>query len=176
MKCYFSYHSISCCGIPTIQLLGTVEDWVSLRDKALAIIGLTGETAYQTEMKVILDQIVDTVKDTISPLEKSEFWSNLYRMKSGSGFSGVNGWINLFFPYDAKNERLTIDKMKNGKQQWQGCRDNNDFPSSISSTPMVWTVHKTNYNCRLYAGQMGVLQRSDNHYIMPGWAWAIFIE
>ena len=176
MKSYFSYFSASCCGIPTIQLLGTTDDWLRLRELAIDVIALTGEKEYLNEMKVILDKIVGSVTGSLSPLEKAEFWSNIYRFEGGSGFCGVDGWINMFFPYDSKNVRLTIKQMRSGLSEWQSCRNNNDFPSSISSMPMVWNEHGNLHNCRLYSGQMGVVQRTDNKFIMPGWAWGLFIE
>lgn len=101
MKHYFDYECITQCGISKVKLLGTLEDWIQLKEATskLSVYGLGWWTDNLVE---ILDKMIDTYQGNVDPL----FWKYIfkyYAAKSGSN-PHIDGWIINFIPYIGKNQ------------------------------------------------------------------------
>jgi len=91
---YFSYMMVSLCGIPTITLEGTPEDWQAIRDGAAALAEY--DLAWWTDLLLpVLDQFVAASRGDID----TEFWRAFYKEEGGSGGPYIGGYIVTFFPY-----------------------------------------------------------------------------
>ena len=66
MQSYFEYGCRTCCGIPNITLLGTVEDWVSIRTRAQAL-GEFDCVWWIDNLLPVLDQFVAAAQGKADP-------------------------------------------------------------------------------------------------------------
>lgn len=91
---YFEYEARCGCGIPSITLLGTPDDWRSLRQRAL-VLSEYGLEDWISALLPILDQLIATSEGRID----QEFWRSFFHYESGSMISELTGWIQVLFPY-----------------------------------------------------------------------------
>ena len=84
------------CGIPSIELSGTVADWKLLRKKARFLAKYDLEW-WTVELVKVLDKFVEASQGEIDKL----FWNSVCNLLGTSGKSNepVTGWIQTFFPY-----------------------------------------------------------------------------
>jgi hypothetical protein len=116
VKTYFQYTMILGCGIPTVILGGTTEDWVKLydiynqmkmfmlnNDKAIEYRGLV---AWAKNMDIIMNMLVDMKHSGIATEIQRDIWSKIITMeKYGSGSQAYfGGWGLCFFPYNISNK------------------------------------------------------------------------
>ena len=87
---YFTYEMGMGCGIPSITLLGTVDDWRSVRRRA-AMLSEFGLDPWTNVLLPLLDRVVSTAGGDVDV----EFWSSFFRYASGSGPSEITGWVGL---------------------------------------------------------------------------------
>ncbi len=149
---YFDYRMYTRCGVPTVTLLGTPEDWDAIVQRVSAF----GEFY----PKWALDPLLEAVGHFASAAKGSadmDFWQNFFKSKDGSGGTPVTGWINAFFPYIDK----TPNKMMQGNFKdaiLLGARAGNDigqFGGSVCTAPLHWNYLGTVYNMSLATGMMG---------------------
>jgi hypothetical protein len=91
---YFEYVLMVGCGIPSITLLGTPDDWQILRRRA-AVFSEFGLAHWTRILLPVLDEIVRTADGKVD----RAFWRSFFRYESGSGPSLLTGWIITLFPY-----------------------------------------------------------------------------
>ncbi|WP_018349794.1 DUF4419 domain-containing protein [Longispora albida] len=91
---YFSLWLVCICGIPSITLTGTTEDWQRIRDRIgnLATFGLA---EWQRSLEGILDQFVRAANGDVD----TAFWRRIYNPADAYGGDVVTGWITRFYPY-----------------------------------------------------------------------------
>jgi hypothetical protein len=91
---YFSYNVVCICGIPSVTLEGSPEDWRKLREKVefLAPFGLDW---WLSELRPICDQFVRAADGDID----REHWRRLYKVRAVYGAEVINGWLGKLFPY-----------------------------------------------------------------------------
>src|SRR5207237_8766312 len=94
IQSYCAYSVCSLCGIRTITLLGTPDDWRSIRLRA-ATLAEFGLGWWVTELLPILDQFVAASRGQVD----RAFWQSFYKLEDESGGPCVTGWINVLFPY-----------------------------------------------------------------------------
>lgn len=97
---YFDYFMVCVCGIPSITLLGTVEDWRSIRQR----IGVLDEFEcgfWTRSLGPIFDEFVAAAEGNADPT----FWKRIYKPVDAYGGSTVTGWIARLYPY-LKHDRL----------------------------------------------------------------------
>lgn len=94
MSNYFDYEFISLCGIPEIELKGTVEDYFKILD------ALEGLRKYNLSWWV--DQIIPCIDNFVKAFQgkvDNTFWNSIYKENNISGGPFITGWIAKFFPY-----------------------------------------------------------------------------
>jgi hypothetical protein len=91
---YFEYVLRAGCGIPSITLLGTPDDWHILRRRA-AVLSEFGLGHWTRVLLPVLDEIVRTAEGHVD----RAFWRSFFRYESASGPSLLTGWIIALFPY-----------------------------------------------------------------------------
>lgn len=186
---YFKYVCMIGCGIPSITLTGTVEDWKSIRNRA-ALFGEFGLEKWCRALDPILGQFVAAAQGRA----ETAFWQSFFRYHSGSGPSVMTGWITVLFPYlrdraqklypnpyfEDWERRLRIDD----KQSWQirfddpQCVGMDSIPPCVTSVPLkvTWETFErgtVEQKMRLVGGLMGVSQRPTNLTLQPECGWAI---
>lgn len=165
VKSYFKYQVTTKCGIPYIDIEGTVEDWINIRD-SLNILDELNLTSWKLKLQNILNHFIEVYNN----IDDKEFWNNIY-LHHGPRFSGqvttVSGWISDLFLYikdnkiDYSNE--TLIKYSPG-----------DFPSAMISTPFIWDYFGDKLNMKFVSGLIGVKVVDDSiGSITPELGWRV---
>ena len=156
-KHYFTFIARTMCGIPSIELKGSTEDWIKLKGKTSAFLSIGGMEEWQRSLSPILDEFINASQNKIDP----EFWKSIYKYRSMSGGGIITGWI------------ITL----------LNCSGLSTVPSSLTSTPFIWidqmnlgadgTAKKR--NMKMHAGLTGVKQHPGTLALEPVISWAITI-
>lgn len=179
---YFDYTLLTLCGIPSITLEGTPEDWLQLRM----------QTEYLLEFEVnhwiphllpILDEFLDASEGQVN----EPFWQSLYKYEMHSGGDRVTGWIKTFFPY---LEQQTYDKnqqpagkeyISNNLISWKeeyvggyGPTTMSSFPSGISTAPFKWILPTQTRSAVFSAGFYGYTQCPDTFSLRPSIDYLVY--
>ncbi|WP_437991049.1 DUF4419 domain-containing protein [Sorangium sp. So ce145] len=184
---YFEYEMLCGCGIPAITLLGSADDWKSVRRRA-AMLSEFGLEAWTDALLPVLDEVVRTAEGHVDP----GFWRSFFRYQSGSGPSELTGWILVLFPYlktfDRNGERIEPNPyFGRWEQALRAAEKRTDWsfkpegpsllqiPSSISSAPVrfVDVRDRTEHPLRFVAGLFGVTQEATTGALAPEFGWAI---
>lgn len=185
VQSYFDYEVTTRCGIPSITLEGSVEDWQSLADR------VEGFAKFDlgwwlTALRPILQEFVCAVQGKVRPA----FWESIYKFESISGGGAVTGWIAAFFPYfkdkhglaTVKNSWISqggtkLDRLVQGQwgdsQTYYRDPSPTDFPSSLASVPFVWNYFSQTFHMELLAGFVGVAQDKTTLALRPEIGWAV---
>jgi len=106
---YYSY-SMLMCGLPEIKVLGTIDDWKTIRtnfDKFFNLLsGCYDFKNYGLRVGIILDNIINSFKS--SEVDRVSFWKDIFTEKNiGSGSQReINGWIGHFLIVQQKPLKL----------------------------------------------------------------------
>ncbi len=186
MQRYFKYYGSSACGIPTIALEGTPEDWKGLAERAQGFRELGLERWFDL-LSPILDQFARAAQGDVD----TAFWRSLYKYNSMSGGPKINGWITAFFPYrnDDRTGRASMpslvllgnDPEELERMLYPGEEPHWDipgfsnlgFPSGLSKAPFRWDYHNRAYDMEFFGGFMGVAQHKETLAVRPEIGWAV---
>ncbi|MEV6930763.1 DUF4419 domain-containing protein [Dactylosporangium sp. NPDC051485] len=91
---YFSLWLKCLCGIPSVTLTGTVEDWRRIRARVDAIAGFGLET-WCRSLAPIADEFVRAAAGDPDP----KFWRRIYNPIDAYGGDVITGWVVRFYPY-----------------------------------------------------------------------------
>jgi hypothetical protein len=91
---YFALWMVCICGIPSITLTGTVEDWRRIRARVDAVAGF-GLERWCRSLAPITDEFVRAASGDADP----RFWERIYNPVDAYGGDHITGWIARFYPY-----------------------------------------------------------------------------
>jgi hypothetical protein len=184
---YFEYVMFCGCGIPSITLTGTVDDWRRVREKASKFADYGLETWIEA-----LDPVLAEFERAKTGQVDAEFWRSIFRYRSGSGPAVMTGWANVLFPYlkdyTHSDERLIpspylvdwrhrfeIDIDQRGQEQWTDPQGTGigAFPACTTSVPLkvFWGERET--DMLLVGGLIGVSQCADDHAVSAECGWVV---
>ena len=181
MQKYFRYEMVTMCGIPTITLTGTVEDWerILARTQALA----------RFELSWWMDALVPILKQFVAARQGDvdvAFWQSIFhnpRWKRSPYLpisSYVSGWIINFFPYMVTAEHLKQNNPAQLKQnEFLGFElpgrmlELAEFPARPARAPFIWRVRDREFQMEFSGGMFGVRQDPDSLTLKPDIGWAI---
>jgi len=197
---YFEYEMMCGCGIPSITLLGTVEDWEHIRAKAGRLAAFDDDLSWwMDELLPVLDEFVKAARGVAD----IAFWMSICRLSGLSGMPGdpITGWLQVFFPYlnnSGRNRGLgnykesllhgaTVSKYNEWKTlRSRGRGDNEnvhvgygvdleDIPPSLSSAPFTYYDLNTgeSYDMRFMGGLVGIVQDASTLALEPKFGWAV---
>jgi Domain of unknown function (DUF4419) len=186
MQSYFEYVVGSLCGIPTITLEGTHEDWNTLAGRVQGFREF-GLGLWLDVLSPILDQFALAFQGDAD----QEFWRSLYKFNSMSGGAVINGWITAFFPY--QNDRgtgraihpsdaLLVDdheafrrihyQAKGSAREMNGFSVGS-FSSGLSNAPFRWDYLDRTFDMEFLGGLVGVAQDQETLALRPEIGWAV---
>lgn len=173
MSEYFSYGCRTCCGIPSVTLLGSVDDWKSIRNRAAVLVEYDLEE-WGKSLLPILDNVVESAKGNSKP----EFWQSFFHIGGGSGGPFVDGWINVLFPYLAAGRKNSSAYEQPSKNMFAHGPNIGDFAIGISEVDMDWEAYNpdrttTTHDMVLSAGFLAFSQEEDSQMIRPCIGWGI---
>ena len=175
VKSYFDFAAIhTICGIPTITIEGTPDDWrkiikkvESLRDYDLSW--------WVDDLKPILQEFVNASEGNVN----KDFWQNIVKkdrpesMKKGAG-CGVkdatkfDGWFLKFMPFD--KDGRTPDAVVYGR---------NDMLPSVVSAPFTYVVKDSTGNIfsktpmEIMSGFVGIDVNENTYTMRPHIGWMV---
>ena len=169
MKAYFSYKFNLCCGLPSVTMLGTLEDWQKIRQRADRLLEFKQEVL--TEWHAILVPILDEFIKSFSGEVDTNFWNTIaHQTGGGSGPRYLSGWILAFIPFNDKNEYYLnpSDTVASGNY---GIMNVNDVPTSAVSVPVIIDDNGTQYDTTFYAGHLYATVGPTPDAIQPYLGW-----
>jgi hypothetical protein len=183
MRRYFDYKVVTRCGIPSITLLGSVDDWKSIRHRAEVLAEFDLEW-WVRALVPVLDQFVAAA----SGRPDQAFWQSFYKWDDRSGGPYISGWINVLFPYvvtvvwtRARAAKPTPSLMRNefaakwaeGLGQFHSGPNNGEFTNGLSKAPFVWDYLGTKIPMEFIGGFVGVSQDPETFAVRPAIGWAV---
>jgi hypothetical protein len=202
---YFEYEVAAGCGIPRITLLGTPDDWRSVKQRA-SMLAEFGLEKWIAVLLPILDQLIATSEGRVD----TEFWRSFFRHRSISGGGNMSGWLQRLFPYLVKDVRVADppatpratppsygpesivvltakEAAERRRKTWRKELFANPWlsadtgpsveaiPTAISSAPVLLTWDGGQQQMRFVSGMFGVSQESDGA-LRPEFGWAVVYD
>mmetsp|Transcript_10008 Transcript_10008/g.16622 ORF Transcript_10008/g.16622 Transcript_10008/m.16622 type:complete len:521 (-) Transcript_10008:180-1742(-) len=174
MKNYFSYGMHTLCGIPKITLLGSEEDWVSLRARAeqLGALMMPDFSKYWMPLLLpVLDEFVESYRGNV----KHGFWQSMIKFRDFGGGSGsysfLSGWIQLLFPYLSSG--CLNQKLRPWQKMYFEGPKLQDFPLVSSVAPVDWNYYGCTYDLTFHAGVLGYQQDPLTGALSPLLGWFV---
>lgn len=172
---YFEYEMSGICGIPSLTLLGTVEDWQAIRDRvsALAQYNLSWWT---DKLIPICDQFVETAagKPSLS------FWQSIYKPKRAYGSNVITGWLACLFPYLTEDSSQLAPTLCNPflSIAAEDITINDGIslarlPTGLACAPVEVKFRQQSRSLELLAGFIGISQESKSRILEPKIGWAV---
>jgi hypothetical protein len=115
LKAYHNYVVYCVCGIPSIELLGTPDDWRQIESR-LGILDEFGMGWWRAALKPILHQFVEASRGNID----LDHWSNIIISAHTYGTGLLDGWIVELIPYlvDSSSNQTTPTRNPLVKYPW----------------------------------------------------------
>ena len=173
MKAYFAYGVHTCCGIPSITLSGTLEDWVRVRDKALGLAKFQCVN-WINVLVPVLNQFIEAYQGHVDTV----FWRAMYKRHGGSGGPWISGWIHAFFPYlvgddtklgDRPNPYMAKCLDNLGEKYSHGGATTDEFPLGICKVPFKWFYYEQTIEMLFYGGFVGTYLEDTRLRPVIGW-------
>lgn len=169
MQSYFNYDFLSICGIPSITLEGTVDDWESIATRAQALAEYDLDWWIDPLMP-ILRQFVNAAEGRVD----RAFWASMYKdNKRPCSDPFISGWVLKLFPYLFDSDRrltrnswLEVESFRSGPER-------KEFPNMPSVAPFEWQYFDSTFAMEFIGGLIGVSQCNSTLAVRPEIGWAI---
>ncbi len=174
-KSYFRYEVVTLCGIPSIRLRGTVEDWVKLRRKVDDLGKLDAGDGYLTTWQHYLVRIVSECIAAADGRANIDFWSKMVSVPRGSGVPHASGWITSFAVFNGEGEwQCNGQASEDGVAQWSTI-DLSKIPVGVCSYPFFLIEFlKPEKECVAEAGH-GAMEMVEG-YLRPKITWCVMLK
>ena len=167
VKAFFNFTVSTRCGIPRVTLLGTVDDWLMLRERAAALlIRVKMVDIWWARLSPILDQFCALADGSSKDVE---FWGKIYyelEARASGASNRADGWIVDLFPYTVNRQQLFV-------RSTFGSTAQDCFPSSINSVPFTWDYYGNKIAMKFYGGAIGVGEIQGRDAVTPSLAWSV---
>ena len=180
VKKYVGFELESGCGIHSITIEGTPEDWQTLKEKTIAL------RKYELEIWVdgllpILDEFILASQNKPNP----SFWANIYKHTIRPyNPECVSGWIVKFFPYIEYTDDLdgTLKRfykpnylIKKEEYYYYSTLTTANFPHGIIDYSFDWKdlQLKKTYSMAANAGFIGCTQDKTTKALRPEIGWLV---
>jgi len=183
---YFDYKFTLKCGLPSVTLLGNLQDWQKLRKKADKLLEFKIKKDSNIEkwhkmLTSILDQFVLTKQGKGDP----KWWNRIVSHHGGgSGPSFISGWASVFTCFsdrgDWQGDRFTVQTVGTYEKSEFPVINTNDISSSFLSVPVLINDRGKEYKSTVMAGNfaMQILKNKNTQTISvtPRVDWCIAIK
>ena len=174
MKSYFEYSLTTSCGIPSIILEGTVEDWQEIESKTQALA--------QYDLAVWVEALMPVLQEFTNAAKgkpDNDFWQSMYKWNEvGSGSPYITGWILKFFPYKEQGNKIVefaVQKAPAGQHRATHnlVAETSEFPSGLAQADFIWNYFETFYQMEFVGGFVGFQQNAETLSLRPEISWAV---
>ncbi len=175
---YYDYGAVCVCGIPTVTLEGTVDDWRSLTSRVRQLTDLDGDLSFWTEK---LLPVCEQLERSAAGEPDLAFWRRIYKLEEAYGSSRINGWVLRLLPYiQGQSEGLTEPNPFLTHEEHEllpfmrGGLPTSALPKGLSSVPMsIKWADGNEQMMQLFGGLVGVTQDSETLGLRPKLGWAV---
>ncbi len=173
---YFDYELSCICGIPSITVKGSVDDWVRINER-VDVMATFHLDWWTDRLKPICEGVIATVQGTPS----QQFWKHIYSPKEMYGGDLITGWVADLFPYlkhaitNAPTIRNPILATPREKLTEKDGLSSAALPTGLSRAPFTLKSASTDASkeLELVAGFLGVRQHADGGQLKPEIGWAV---
>jgi hypothetical protein len=165
---YFRYVLRCICGIPSITLEGTPDDWLRLKGKVECLRSY-GCDWWTFELLPIADQFVRASQGDID----REFWKQIYKIEEVYGGEDVEGWIGKLFPYVKDYKRGRWDRRNPLFEGGRVTVTSGEFPNGLTLVPFTLEANDGCHSMNLLAGFTGATCEKQTGMIRPTIGWAV---
>ncbi|KAJ3068229.1 hypothetical protein HDU98_008613 [Podochytrium sp. JEL0797] len=183
MQKYFTYKYSICCGIPNVTILGTVDDWTTIRTRVAKLAEYGPEcTKWSAMLSGIVDEFVTVVAEGKPVPSNLDYWQRIcHYTNTGSGSSYISGWISAFAVFTEKGEwqgdelsvstwtGMTIDGFKYPVVKTA------DIPAGYATVDVSVNDNGVEYKCAMFVGHTGY-DVVDTCGIAPKLTWAMVVK
>jgi hypothetical protein len=183
-KSYFDIKMVLCCDLPSVTLLGEVEDWVKIRQRANKLLEYDLKPGHMSQWSEYLFPVLDKFITTVQGNPDVEWWNRIANQKGGgSGPRYLSGWITSFclFDNDGKWQGGKTEVEGNFSINWSEriisdwpIININDVPKGYVSVPITVNDNGTVYKTEMFAGHMYAVRGTDGATLEPAVSWALF--
>lgn len=168
VQSYFRYRVGTLCGIPSVTLEGTVEDWQKVAQKTRALAKFGGLDWWLNEACAIVDQFVAAAQGKVN----TRFWQSIYKGESGSGGITADGHILKLIPYltDWKGNREKNSLVTGAGRYGIGV---SSVPQGVSCVPFTWDYFGSAFEYQFLAGHVGIAFDEGTNSLSPVMGWAV---
>ncbi|MBP5412888.1 MAG: DUF4419 domain-containing protein, partial [Bacteroidales bacterium] len=182
MKSFFDYTILEICGIPSVILEGTPEDWQKIADRVQLL------RKYQLdwwvdEMEPVLQKIVKASQGEVD----KKFWKSMYKEHGNPEYEMCgdpnvisDGWVIKFFPYNNFKSHCTPEELKEippiaFRNDFKGLYDiSESLPTETASVPLRFIdIKGRETRLMLNSGFVGLSQDTVTHALRPEIGWFI---
>jgi len=158
LKSFIDYGFETMCGIPEIELRGTEEDWIKIKELLLCI-QKCGLEWWTTELILIIDNVIKAT----NPNNKidSEFWLSLVKYQSQSGGDRMTGHLAKFIPLNKDGEKI---QWTDGKYDFHCGIKIDDVAQDLSEVPVKWNYLGTTKNLLFVGGNCSAYVTNDGRF------------
>ena len=157
LQAYFKYAMRIACGIPSVTLLGTREDYEQILERVGKLSTYGQEVAaFEDMLKPIIRRFIRTF-DEPDHAEVRSFWEDICDERRGSGFRRYTGWITAFCFWNNKGRRqvsgpggLSLDGISYGSVNMD------NIPSGFTKVPVQIDDNGEIVVAEMLAGSVGV--------------------
>ena len=176
-KRYFDYALMCICGIPSIRLMGTVDDWSSIVER-VKVLSEWDLQWWTDALLPICEQFVRAAQGEID----GAFWRSIYKPAAAYGGDQATGWITDLFPYThnratsrATRKNYLLEMAVENRTPDTGLPIGS-FPTSLSQVPIrVELPDGTKTEFDLTAGLVSVGYDSESQSVVPEIGWAVSV-
>ena len=171
VKAFFDYSVIYVkCGIPSITLEGTPEDWLKVRNKAIQLRKYDLDW-WVDDLVPILNEFINASKGNVNKV----FWRNIVKKDRPEKYVGggcswdrpteLDGWFLKFMPYDKKGKRTPQKVTYNYK----------DMPSQVINVDFMYKNLDTGTTTpmEMLCGLVGIEIDTITNAMRPKLGWMV---
>lgn len=165
---YFRYECVAICGVPTITLRGSSQDWQHLAEK-IEQLEIFDMPWWLEHLRPIAAQFVRASQGDID----REHWQNICKLSDAYGGHIINGWVARLFPY-IRAFYLGPCALRNPIFETGRGFQTLVAPGGLSRVPIHWQDLQGNVrHMEAVGGLIGVTQDADSLALEPIAGWAI---
>lgn len=166
VKSYFEYRVRTLCDIPSIELVGTKDDWQRLR-RSLALLDDLELGVWRIQLDGILAHCEDAFENRVEQQFRNDIFLKHGAVGSG-GVTIVSGWIAALFLYTERGDLNPVALGNAGVRLKPA-----DFPSGLCETPFTWEYYSEEYAILMRGGLIGVVVDPVSHPLAPQLDWLV---
>lgn len=161
MQKYFSFGMCVSCGIPSVTLLGEVEDWKEIQRRLdkLDQFGHEEPSLFAKMLRPILSYMVMCFEQPNS-WDVVHFWNTIvHRNHLGSGTDYLTGWLTTFCFWDEQGKPKAICRENLFGDVSYPSVDVDDIPKGYATVPVKVNDRGHKYEATMVAGSVGITAR-----------------